>query len=215
MAFALTPWLAMGWAFVLDEMVEDESRRGIVGGITWLRFELSGPVLIAAGIFTLVNALDALTRFAQFEILNAAFVSAGASDATLTVYAMLLTAVRVVFMVAVFVWCYLLAGMVLRSGTFSVARLRTIMRGNWLRVGLMFLILSIILRGVYRLLEPLTSRLAASVTDVPEWTLQTALVRFVVDFPFQMLWIVCWAVLVGVVLHTLDPRADGRTDIPA
>ena len=28
-----------------------------------------------------------------------------------------------------------------------------------------------------------------------------------VDFPLQMLWIVAWAVTVGIVLHTLDPPA--------
>ena len=40
------------------------------------------------------------------------------------------------------------------------------------------------------------------------------IVRFVVDFPLQMLWIVAWAVTVGIVLHTLDPpaAASGRAD---
>lgn len=219
MAFALTPWLAMGWAFVLDEMEWDEGRRGTVrtpaGELAWLRFELSGPVLIAAAILAAVNAFDALTRFAHGGIVDAIVASSDASDLVVTVSAALLTAVRVLIVVAVLVWCYLLAGMVLRDGTFSVGRLHTIMRGNWHRVIAIFLVLSIILRGIYQLIEPAANRLIARLTDSLEWTVQAALIRFVVDFPFQMLWIVSWAIIVGVVLHTLDPRPDGRTDIPA
>jgi len=196
--------------------VWDEGKRGIVGsGPSWLRFELSGPVLIAAALFTVVNTVDALTRFAHAGIIDAIFASSEASDFVVTASSALLTAVRVVITVAVLVWCYLLAGMVLRDGTLSVSRLHAVMRGNWHRVVVIFLVLSIVLRGIYLLLEPVTSWLTARLTDAPEWTIQAALIRFVVDFPFQMLWIVSWAVIVGVVLYTLDPRADGRTDIPA
>jgi hypothetical protein len=219
MAFALTPWLAMGWAFVLNEMEVDEGRRGIlrVGGreLEWLRFELSGPVWIAAAIFTAVNAIDAATRFAELQILSGLETSVDVSETTMTVSAALLTVLRVAVMVGVFAWCYPLAGMVLRDGTLSVARLRTIMAGNWLRVALIFLVLSIILRAAYRLIEPVTYWLTARFAESPDWSLTTALIRFALDFPFQMLWIVCWAVIVGVVLYTLNPPADGHTDIPA
>jgi hypothetical protein len=219
MAFALTPWLAMGWAFVLDEMEVDKGRRGtltIAGREQpWLRFELSRPIWIAAAIFTVVNVIDALTRFAQFQILLGLESAIDPSELTLTVVAALLTVLRVAVMVGVFVWCYPLAGMVLRDGTFSIARLRAIMAGNWLRVGLIFLVLSIILRVVYRLIEPITSWLIVRFADSDGWSLPVALIRFALDFPFQMLWIVSWAVIVGVVLYTLDPRPDGRTDIPA
>jgi hypothetical protein len=161
-----------------------------------------------------VNAIDALTRFAHAGIIETVFASGNASEFVVTASAALLTAVRVVIVVAVLVWCYLLAGMVLRDGTLSVSRLHAIMRGNWHRVVVIFLVLNIILRAIYRLLEPVTAWLTVRFTDPSDWTLQAALIRFVVDFPFQMLWIVSWAVVVGVVLHTLDPRADGRTDIP-
>jgi hypothetical protein len=218
MAFALTPWLAMGWAFVLNEMEVDEGRRGILNiagrEMAWLRFELSRPVWIAAAIFTIVNIVDAFTRFAHAEIMEAMFVSSSVSEVVSTVSDALLTAVRVVFMVAVLVWCYLLAGLVLRDGIFSVRRLHTIMHGNWHRAVVIFLVVSIILRGVYRLIEPATTWLTVRVTDVTDWTLQAALIRFALDFPFQMLWIACWAVTVGVILYTLDPPGDGRTDIP-
>ena len=181
MAFAITPWLAMGWAFVLNEMEEENARRGIVTTrrreLPWLRFELSRPILIAAAIFTAVNLIDATTRLAQFQILNAAFIDSDLSDVALTVLAGLLTAVRVAVMVAVFVWCYPLAGMALRDGSFSVARLREIMRGNWLRVAFIFLLLSIILRALYRLIEPATSWLIERFTNSLDWTLQAALIR--------------------------------------
>src|SRR5262245_17275908 len=50
----IAPWLAMGWAFVLNEMFDENPRRGVVTvpprELNWLRFELSGPILIAAAL---------------------------------------------------------------------------------------------------------------------------------------------------------------------
>ena len=77
--------------------------------------------------------------------------------ATLTLWAGLLTAVRVGLMIVVFTWCFPLAGLVLQTGTFSFARVRETLRGNWLRVALIFLLLSVVLRGIDLLVAPLTA----------------------------------------------------------
>ena len=206
--FLVTPWLAMGWAFVLNEMFHENPRRGIVTipprELGWLRFELSRAVLIAAAILAVASLIDGATRFAQDQILVAADAAFEPSEITLTIWAGLLTALRVALIVVVFVLCYPLAGRVLHTGDFSVARTWKLMHGNWLRVAGIFLLLNIILRGLVRILEPVTDWLVQSFTNSADWTLQAALVRFVVDFPFQMLWTLVWAVAVGIVLHTLE-----------
>jgi hypothetical protein len=190
--------------------MEEEGRRGTVSTrareLPWLRFEFSRPILIAAAILTAVNLLDAGTRFAQLQIILAIAEAFEPSDFALMLWMGLLTAVRVLVMVAAFVFSYPLAGMGLRSGTFSVSRTMQVLRGNWLRVAFIFLLVSIILRAVYRLIQPAANWLIARVTDADDWTLPAALIRFVLDFPFQMLWIVAWGVVIGVILHTLDPK---------
>jgi len=207
----LAPWVAMGWAFVLNEMFEEDARRGVVKTrareLGWIRFELGRTVLIAAAILAVVYLLEGATRWAQFEILYAIASASDPSDRTLTLWAGLLTAVRVALMIVVFTWCFPLAGLVLQTGTFSFARVRETLRGNWLRVALIFLLLSVVLRGIDLLVAPLTNWLIGSLTNSTTWTFTAAVIRFVIDFPLQMLWIVAWAVTVGIVLHTLDPRA--------
>ncbi len=209
--FFMAPWLAMGWAFVLNEMFHQDARRGIVRTpareLGWLRFELSRTVLVAAAIFAAVQLIEGASRWAHFQILYAAYVAFDPSDLTLTIWSGLLTAIRLALMIIVFTWCYPLAGLVLRTGTFSFARIRQIMRGNWLRVAVIFLLLSIVLRGLDWLVWPASNWLIGSLTNSATWNLKAAIIRFIVDFPLQMLWIVAWAVTVGIVLHTLDPPA--------
>jgi hypothetical protein len=207
----LAPWVAMGWAFVLNEMFEEDARRGVVKTpgreLGWLRFELSRTVLLAAAILVVVYLLEGATRWAQFEILYAIASASDPSDRALTLWAGVLTAVRVAFMIVVFTWCFPLAALLLQTGTFSFARVREIMRGNWLRVALIFLLLSAVLRGIDLLVAAATGWLIGSLTSSTTWTLGAAVIRFVIDFPLQMLWIVAWAVTVGIVLHTLNPPA--------
>jgi len=203
----LAPWVAMGWAFVLNEMFEEDARRGVVKTrareLGWLRFELGRTVLIAAAILAVVYLLEGATRWAQFEILAA--ITSAFDDRIMMLWAGLLTVVRVALMIVVFTWLYPLAGLVLQTGTLSFARVHEILRGNWLRVALIFLLLSVVLRGLDLLIAPATDWLNAALTGSTVSTFTAAVIRFVIDFPLQMLWIVAWAVTVGIVLHTLDP----------
>lgn len=207
-ALLLTPFLAMGWAFVLNEMFDTNPRRGVVttaaGDRGWLRFELSRAVLIAAAIFCVVNLIDGFSRLAQQHILIAADVDPLGNTAIYWLAA--LAVVRVAFMAFVFTFAYPLAGMVLDSGSFSLARVGQVLRGNWWRVTFIFLLLTAVLRGIDLVLEPATNWLVGMLSDSTGWNLRAAVIRFVIDFPFQMLWIVAWAVTVGIVLHTLEHR---------
>ena len=72
-------------------------------------------------------------------------------------------------------------------------------------MALIFLLLSVVLRA-HRSAGRAGDQLADRSTDeLVHMDLQAAIIRFVIDFPLQMLWIVAWAVTVGIVLHTLNP----------
>jgi hypothetical protein len=207
--FFIAPWVAMGWAFVLNEMFQEDARRGTVKTpareIGWLRFELSRTVLVAAAILAVVYLLEGASRWAHFQIVSAIAAAFDPSQLALTLWAGFFTAIRIALMIIVFTCCYPLAGLVLHTGTFSFAHVRHILRGNWLRVALIFLLLNIVLRAIDWLVAPATSWLLGTLTNSSAWSLQAGIARFVVDFPLQMLWIVAWAVTVGIVLHTLNP----------
>lgn len=202
----IMPWLAMGWAFVLNEMFDADPRRGIIQApgrtLSWIRFELSRPVLIASAILAATGLVDGATRVAQFQLLSVAFMS-GYDDNALMALAGVLTFARLALMVALFVWCYPLAGMVLHTGRFSIAGLQQLMRGNWLRVAVIFLLLTVILRGIDQLMLPVTAWLFGALTESTVWTVQATAVRLAIDFPFQMLWTLTWGITVGIILHTL------------
>ncbi len=198
----IMPWLAMGWAFVLNEMFDADARRGIIQtpsrALTWIRFELSRPVLIASAILAATGLADGATRVAQFHILALAYMG-GYDDNAL----MILAGIVAVARVALFVWCYPLAGLVLHTGRFSIADLRQLMRGNWLRVAAIVLLLTVILRGIDQLMLPVTAWLFGTLTESTVWTVQATAVRLAIDFPFQMLWTLAWGITVGIILHTL------------
>jgi hypothetical protein len=202
----ITPWLAMGCAFILNEMFDADPRRGIIRmpgrELSWIRFEVSGPVLMAGAILAVVGLTDGITRMLQQQILVAVYTDS-LNETTLGILAGVLTIARVALMAAVFVWFYPLAGMILHTGSYSVTRLRQLMRGNWLRVAVIFFMLTVILRVLDQLLQPVTSWLYGSLVNSPVWTVQTTLVRLAIDFPFQMLWTMTWGITLGIVLHTL------------
>src|SRR3954470_1758899 len=70
-AVALTPWGAMAWAFVLADMSDRNTRRGVTSLQSLrVRFELSLAVLVAAMIFTVVNVIDGGLRTLQLPLLG-------------------------------------------------------------------------------------------------------------------------------------------------
>src|SRR5215470_310918 len=66
-----TPWGAMAWAFVLADMSNRNTRRGVTSLLQSLRarFELSVAVLVAAVIFTTINLIDGGLRTLQLPLL--------------------------------------------------------------------------------------------------------------------------------------------------
>jgi hypothetical protein len=216
---AVTPWQAMAWAFVLSAMSDKDSMRGAVatpaGSLSWLRLEFSPAVWFAAAILVLIDVLDGALRYALVQLLVAAYRPFEMSDGELAIWVQLSVLIRMALVAVAMAWLYPIAGGVLRNGTFEIARFWRILRGNRLRLSAIFFLLTLTFFGLDIVVRPATSWLARSADNSISWTLQAALIRYVIDFPFSMLLdIVAWAVTVGVVLDVLDPPSPAETDRP-
>jgi len=208
-------WEAMAWLFVLSFMADRNSMRGAVttpiARLTWLRFELCPAVFVAAAIFSFVALVDGIARFTQLQLLVGALTFFELAGTEMDLWAYLAEAIRVALITMVSALLYPIAGHVLRTGTVAVARSWRITRGNRLRLFAIFLLLTVALQGLDRFVVPATTWLTRSLADPLSWTLEAASIRYAVDFPFNMLWIVVWAVTVGIVLNALEapsPSAD-------
>jgi hypothetical protein len=199
-------WGAMVWAFVLSDLAERNSRRGLVTARLLrrgrLRFELSRDVVLAAAIFAAANVLDIIAQI----LLAAPFAASQLSDSA-SILLGLAETIRVVVMAAVFVWMYLVAGHVLRTGRLDGTHVWRITRGNRLRVLAVFLLLSLATVALSLLAVPAVNWLESS---FGHGTLRGVLIRYLADFPFFMLWTVVYAVTVGIVLGALDGRPPNQ-----
>ena len=204
------PWEAMAWAFVLSAMSNTDSMRGAVatpsGPLSWLRFELSRTVWFAAAMFALIDLLGGVLRYALLHLLMAAYQPFEMSDGELAIWAQLSVLVRFAVLAVVMAWLYPLAGGALRTGTFDIPRFWRSMRSNRLRLSAIFFLLTLTLFGLDIVARPGATWLARSLDNPLSWTLQAALIRYAVDFPFSVLNIVASAVTVGIVLDALDPQ---------
>ncbi len=219
-AFVVTPWEAMAWAFVLSYMSDRNSIRGVVttptSRLEWMRFELSSAVFLAAAIFSLVGLIEGLARFAQLQFLVAALRFFEMSNTELDRWAYIAVDIRVALIAMISALLFPIAGHVLRTGALDVVGIWRVMRGNRVRLIAISALLTMALMGLDRLVQPATSWIARLFANPIAWTLQEALMRYVVDFPFSMLWIVAWAVTVGIVLDALDAHSlSAERDRPA
>jgi hypothetical protein len=209
-AITVALWSAMAWAFILRSMADQDAHRGIVTARILrparLRFELSGPILFAAVVLAADNLLEGMSRLADRELLVAVVVRAGyeMSDNALNIWGSLSAIIRTALVAAVSGWLSVIAGWMLLHERFDIAGPWRFMRGNRLRLAAVFLVLTIALMGLDRLLDPAKTKLVRSLTDPTAWTLNEAALRYAVDFPLSMLWIVTWAVMVGIVLDALE-----------
>lgn len=218
-ALVVTPWEAMAWLFVLSYISDRNSIRGAVttpiARLAWLRFELSPAVFVAATIFSLVGLADGMARFTQLELLVAAVRFFELSDADVHLWAYLAVVIRVALITMVMALLYPIAGHALRTGTMAVARSWQITRGNRLRLFAIFLLLTVVFEGLDRFVVPATTWLTRSLADPLSWTLGAASIRYFIDFPFNVLWIVVWAATVGMVLDALEaPSPSAASERP-
>src|SRR5215470_3298334 len=83
-AVAETPWGAMAWAFVLADMSDRHTRRGLTGlpilRRLRLRFEFGLAILVAAVLSSAVNLLDGGLRVLNLRLLAPIYESSQPSD---------------------------------------------------------------------------------------------------------------------------------------
>jgi len=211
-AAALTPWGAMAWAFVLADMSNRNTRRGVTSVLQSLRarFELSLAVLVAAMIFTAVNLIDGGLRALQLPLLASIAERFELSDDLLGAISKTGEIMQVIVMVAVVAASYLTIGSLLRSGFRSALGVWRLTHHNRLRVFALFLLLSLLAVALNAATAPAVGWLLRSVADDLFWTFKGALIRQLVDLPFFMLWTVVYAVTVGIVLGALEQRAAAQ-----
>ena len=206
-AVVVTPWAAMAWAIALSAMADRHSKRGMIVTplypLHWLRFELSPAILTAAIIFSAVNLVDGLLRFAERSLVVLVNSYHAMSDLDFDIWGASIVVIHIAVMAAVMAATYPLAGHVLRAGVFDPARVFRLTCGNRLRLTGIFFLLTVVLGALDRLLAPAKSWLVALVTAPPSWTLKQAILRYLVDFPLSMLMILAFAVTVGIVLDAL------------
>jgi len=215
-AVAQTPWGAMAWAFVLADMSNRNTRRGVTSVLQSLRarFELSLAVLVAAMIFTAVNLIDGGLRTLQLPLLASLAARFELSDDLLGAVGKTGEIMQVIVMVAVVAASYLTIGSLLRNGFRSALGVWHLTRHNRLRVFALFLFLSLLEAALNAATAPAIGWLLRSFADDLFWTFRGALVRQLVDLPFFMLWTVVYAVTVGIVLGALEQRAAAQAPAP-
>jgi hypothetical protein len=217
-AVAQTPWGAMMWTFVLADMSDRNTRRGLIRSRVLRplqpRFALSIAILVAAVLFSAVNLLDGGLRMLQLPLLAAIYASFEPSEELLGAFARTGQVVQVIVMAAVVAASYLAIGQLLRTGFKGMAGVWGLTRHNRLRVFALFLLLSVAGIALDAATAPATGWLLRNFADELFWTFKTALIRQLVDLPFFMLWTVVYAVTVGVVLGALEQRAAAQAPAP-
>ena len=202
------PLVAMVWAFVLSSICDRNPDRGTVSvaGIRrgWIRFELSPAVLLGAAVFVATNLLDGMFRLAQFQLLLAIYPLFEGRDGAFDAWARWSDALPILAGSAVAAWTYPIAAQMLRTGVFDRTRALDLMRGNRLRLTAIFFLLNLASYQFYVLLiRPATNWIVQSLVDPLSWTLREAIVRHVIQFPFDTFWIVAWAVTLGIAMKAL------------
>ena len=213
-AVAETPWGAMAWAFVLADMNDRHTKRGLTGlpilRRLRLRFELGLAILVAAVLFSAVNLLDGGLRILNVQLLAAVYERFGLSDELLNAIGRTGQVLQVIVMAALVATSYLAIGQLLRTGFRGMISVWGLTRHNRLRVFALFLLLSVAAIALDAATAPAVGWVLRSFADELFWTFKAALIRQLLDLPFFMLWTVVYAVTTGVVLGALEQRAAAQ-----
>jgi hypothetical protein len=217
-AVAETPWGAMAWAFVLADMNDRHTKRGLTGlpilRRLRLRFELGLAILVAAVLFSAVNLLDGGLRILNVQLLAAVYERFGLSDELLNAIGRTGQVLQVIVMAALVATSYLAIGQLLRTGFRGMISVWGLTRHNRLRVFALFLLLSVAAIALDAATAPAVGWVLRSFADELFWTFKAALIRQLLDLPFFMLWTVVYAVTTGVVLGALEQRAAAQAPAP-
>jgi hypothetical protein len=201
------PLVAMAWAFVLSHICDRNPNRGVIAvferRLDWIRFELSRPVLLGASIFLVTDVLDSALRVTELKLFLAAYDPSLDSEDVINLAALFGTMLRTVVLSLVAAWTYPIAAQALRMGKLDRALLAEDMRGNRLRLWAIFFLLNVAL-GLFGGLFRLAADWILQSPDPPiSWLLRDTTIRRVIEFPFDVLWIVAWAATTAVAMKAL------------
>jgi hypothetical protein len=201
------PAVAMVWAFVLSKVCDQNPDRGTVTvhGIRarWIRFELSPAVLLGAAVFVATSLLDGMFRLAQFQLLLAVYPLFEGREGAFDTWARWSDGLPILAGSAVAAWTYPIAAQILRTGVFDRTRAVDLMRGNRLRLTAIFFLLNLASYLFYAVLRPATNWIVQLLVDPQSWMLREAIIRHLIQFPFDTFLIVAWAVTLGMVMKAL------------
>jgi hypothetical protein len=215
-ALASAPWLAMALAFVLRDMADKDPGRIVSARIlrrARLRFELTGPILIAATIIAVDNLFDGASRVVERQLLISVYLLGyQMSDSALIIWELLSEVIRIAVVGAVSIWLSVIAGHALLHETLNIGAAWRLMRSNRLRLAAISFVLNIALLQLYAITNAARAWLMGSITDPASWSMTEAMLRYALDFPIAVFWIVWWAVTIGIVLDALEPRTASIFD---
>ena len=211
------PLVAMVWAFVLSDICDRNPDRGTITVLNvrhdWIRFELSPVVLLGAGFLLVTDVGYGLLWFVNFKLLLAVHPLFEGRDALFDAWARWTPALPLLVLSVVSAWTCPAAAQILRAGVLDRARVRSLMRGNRLRLTAIFLILNVAFYQFDVFVRPATGWIVRSLVDQWPWTLREATIRHVLEFPLDILWIVPWAVAMGIVMNALaSPSPSAELD---
>jgi hypothetical protein len=201
------PFIAMVWAFVLSDICDGNSDRGIltVADVRygWLRFELSPAVLAGAGIFIATDLIDTLLRFARLKLLISLYDFLEGPASFLDAWAYPTIALGMLATAALQAWTYPIAAQVLLIAGFDRSRIQWILRRNWLRLTAIFFLLGIAVDQFGRFIRPALNWVTEPFGNPLVWTMRQALMQYAIQFPFDMFWIAAWVVTMAFVMKGL------------
>jgi hypothetical protein len=208
----------MAWAFILREMSDGDPGRIVSSRIlrrSRLRFELSRTILLAAAITAADNLFDGASRLVVIPLLVVVYLSGyEMSGSVLTSWGWLSYIIQLAVAATVSAWLSLITGRLLLHERLDISAAWRLMRGNRLRLAAISFLLTIAFYQLYVLADAAKSRIVRSIADSTSasWTMTEAMLRYAIEFPIAMFWIVLGAIVVGIVLDALEPRTASVFD---
>src|SRR5262249_50030331 len=161
------------------------------------------PVLLGASIFLVTDLVDSILQVTELRLFLAAYDPSEDPEFVINLAALFGTMLRTVVLSLVAAWAYPIAAQALRMGKLD----RALLAGNRLRLWAIFFLLNVALSLFGALFRLAADWMLESSHPPISWTLRETTVRRVIEFPFDVLWIVAWAATTAVAMKALasDP----------
>jgi hypothetical protein len=217
-AIVTTPFKAMVLALVLNTMSEKNSEHGSSSkpssGLTWLRFELSRAVLLAAVVFSvfalLLGALPILRRQFLMAGMNVLYAPQNLQSWTTGTDIIFVPVYAAVSVIAPACY-YLLAGYIIKSGKVDLVYIWQATRHNRLRLVVFFFLIAAALAGLRLMVTSGMTWMSNLLGSQSSWSWWETALQYFLAFPFDMISLAVPAVAVATVIDGLERAPPCRT----